>query len=292
MSIRRKFSSSRDKGFEVTTDISLDAPFASARLKVKRAYKHIDELEGWLRNIIKGNIDTVIAHKQAHPDEVDSTVMVRRPDGYSIETKLMIGDAAHNLRSALDHVAYTIVLAGRKDDPTMVYFPMQDSRQALIGSRDYGFIERVAPEAALVIADVIRPYKTGGDNRFWGLNQLDRIDKHRLLISSVLEAHSGAIAIKPEHEDDPPPIGPGPIYIVGARTTHPDGTVVDNRRPTRPGSPAYIHNQSNGYPTLKIVFGEGGAFEKQPVIPTLRQLAELVSGVIDTLEPLCFGEKP
>lgn len=44
----------------------------------------------------------------------------------------IIGDAVHNLRAALDHIACEIV--GRAEhDMTKIFFPMNDTRQALVG---------------------------------------------------------------------------------------------------------------------------------------------------------------
>ena len=50
---------------------------------------------------------------------------------------------------------------------------------------------------------------------------------------------------------------------------------------------AYFHNQRNGYPSVEIKFGKGEAFEDEPIIPTLRELAELVGSTIDKLEARC-----
>jgi hypothetical protein len=39
----------------------------------------------------------------------------------------------------------------------------------------------------------------------------------------------------------------------------------------------------------QISFGEGEVFENEPIIPTLYQLAKLVSGVVETLEAYIEG---
>jgi hypothetical protein len=91
------------------------------------------------------------------------------------------------------------------------------------------------------------------------------------------------MAIRPEDEDDPPPCGPGTIYGI-PRVTNADGVVICEERDPRPGSKAWLHNQQNGYATVEILFGKGEVFEKQPIIPTLRELAQLVAGVVDALE--------
>ncbi len=264
--------------------------FDGARLKVKRAYKHIDELETWLNSIVQSNIDTARAYKDKIPGSESDHVHVVRPQGFSECVSPIVGDAVHNLRTALDFIASAIVNAGGKVDPTKSYFPIQNTRKALVHSSEYGFIEGVSAGLALIIADVIKPYKTGGDARFWALNQLDRMDKHRVLVPSIVESFHAVIAIREEDEDNPPSIGPGAIFMLGGCTTK-EGVVVSVAREPRVGTKAYIHNQNNGYATVNVMFAKGDAFKNQSIVPTLRELAELVSGVVDTFETFCFGKK-
>jgi len=253
--------------------------FLGPRLKVKRAYKHIDELETWLRDLVQSNIDSTRAHKDANPGSESDTLVISRPSGYSVEVGLIVGDAIHNLRAALDLVASAIIIAGN-GDASKVYFPLGDTRQTLVGSAHYRLIESVAPDLATIIADIIKPYKTGGNPNFWALNRLDRMDKHRVLIPTIANACQHIVAIGPKQEDDPPAARPGAIYMIC-------GTTTQESRAPRVGSAAYLHNQRSGYGTIEIGFGEGEAFENEPIIPTLRQLAQLVSGVIDSLESHC-----
>lgn len=261
--------------------------FYGARLKVKRAYKHIVELEEWLDCIIKENVDATSAHRDRNPEHPRMPVFILRPQEYFEVLYTAIGDAIHNLRTALDFAASAVVFSGGKDDPTKSYFPMQNTRDSLIRSREYGMIERVIPELALKIADVIKPYKTGGDGRFWALNQLDRMDKHRLLVPIFAQSSIHNVAICDIHEDDPPPAPPGSTYVICQVIR--DGIVIQESREPRPGTKAYEHNQNNSYVAVMILFPKGEIFENEPVIPTLRQLAQLVAGVIDIFEATCLG---
>jgi hypothetical protein len=264
----------------------MQVSFRGSRLKVKRAYKHIEELETWLRDLVQSNINTAMSYKDRNPGSESYTINIQRPVGFSEDVAPIVGDAVHNLRASLDHIASAIVIAGRKDDPAIAYFPLQDTRQSLVKSPDYGLIERVAPDLALEIADVIKPYKTGGDSRFWSLNRLDRMDKHRLLIPTLTESGHRISAIREDQEDNPPSAPPGAIFML-CGITAPDGTVTQVAREPRIGTRAYIHNQRNGYPSVEIKFGKGEAFEDKPIIPTLRELAELVGSTIDKLEARC-----
>jgi hypothetical protein len=265
---------------------TMEISFKGPKLKVKRAYKHIAELEAWIGDIIQSNADAILAHKNNTPGSESDMVTVVRPSGFSECVAPIVGDIAHNLRAALDLAASAIV-AAHGEDPSNTYFPFSDTRQRLIGSKSYRLIEGVAPDLALIIADVIKPYETD-DSRLWALNRLDRMDKHRVLIPTVTTSHHLTIAIREEDEDDPPPAPPGSIYMI-PMVLNSGGFFESEGRAPRPGSKAYIHNQRNGYPTVEIAFGKGEVFEGEPIIPTLRQLADLVGGVIDTLEAHCQG---
>jgi hypothetical protein len=221
----------------------MQVSFRGSRLKVKRAYKHIEELETWLRDLVQSNINAVMSHKDQNPGSESHTVLVQRPIGFSEDVAPIVGDAVHNLRATLDLIASAIVIAGREDDPALAYFPLYDTRQALVNSPEYGLIERVAPDLALEIADVIKPYKTGGDSRFWALNRLDRMDKHRVLIPTLTESGYRVIAIREDYEDNPPGATPGAIFMLCGIIAA-DGTVIQVAREPRIGTRAYIHNRA------------------------------------------------
>jgi hypothetical protein len=257
--------------------------FYGPKLKVKRAYKHINELETWLAAINEINADAARSYKDANPGGGSHSVLVKHPPDYADCVSVIVGDAVHCLRTALDFSASSIVAAyGDNPERPPMYFPMGDTRDGFVATAEYRRIERAMPLLAVVLADIIQPYKTGNP-LFWALNRLDRMDKHRVLVPTVANAMSVVVMIREDQEADPPPIGPGGIYAIGGRTRA-DGTIVSVAREVRPGTKAYIHNQNNGYPQVDIRFGKGEAFEDEPIIPTLRQLAELVTGVVETLE--------
>ena len=47
---------------------------------------------------------------------------------------------------------------------------------------------------------------------------------------------------------------------------------------------ARMHITNYGYPSFNVFLPQGSAFEGQPLIPTLHQLAQIVSGIIQTIE--------
>lgn len=164
--------------------LSLMARIDGVRLKIERAKKHIRDLDSEIRIFIESKPYTI--GTKPHPVAqiryttlfVDSVKTV--PDPIS----LIIGDAVHNLRSALDHLAWQLVEAGGGIPNRDTYFPVCQGSQ---GAQQYataigkGEIQKMRPGAEKVLSSV-QPYVTG-DNTLWIIHELDRIDKHRLLIA-------------------------------------------------------------------------------------------------------------
>jgi hypothetical protein len=95
-----------------------------------------------------------------------------------VEIALIAGDAIQNLVSALDHLAYQLVMVGSNDNPPnrkWIYFPIADDA-AKYESKKLIRIEG-ARESAIKAIDALKPYK-GGNDRLWALYRLNSIDKH------------------------------------------------------------------------------------------------------------------
>jgi len=118
----------------------------------------------------------------------------------------MLGDAIHNLRTALDHLAYRLVSVGPKPHwRGKVYFPIADSAEEFV-SRIGGIKKRLRHDAVKPLA-AIKAYRGGAGEILWQLNELDIIDKHRLLlpvdpqnvVHSMSPREVGIISRSPSH---------------------------------------------------------------------------------------------
>src|ERR1700677_3025165 len=147
-----------------------------ARLKIERAKKHIAELDA-SRLTSLGSKD-YFGIPKFNPSE-DRTVFILEDLPEIPESSgAILGDAAHNLRTALDYLACELVRGSGKEPGGGVYFPISNSAneyEAESGGRTKG-----VPDEAKKIIDSIHPY-FGGNNLLWALHQLDRVDKHRLV---------------------------------------------------------------------------------------------------------------
>jgi hypothetical protein len=148
-------------------------------LKVTSASWHLDGLKAALEEYY-GSVPIVIS-RQAKP-EVGRRILridLRAPND---DVYLLAGDFAHNLRSALDHLVYALIVHSTRElpDSSQVQWPVQ-------ARRDDGAFARqttgVPPVAAAVIKS-LQPYLEGPgeaykESALWQLHKLDVIDKHR-----------------------------------------------------------------------------------------------------------------
>ena len=171
--------------------------------------------------------------------------MVKRPKGFSLQLGPMIGDAIHNLRAALDTVAWAIVRAagGTEKQLDKLYFPLCPDA-ALPKSWHYKTICAAVPETGPIIADFVRGYKAAPECDLWALNQLDRIDKHRLVTPTVTQSSGKMVAMRKEDEDDPPSIQRGAIYSIPQEVV--DG-IPSTKEAFRHDSKAFERNQKSGF---------------------------------------------
>lgn len=110
------------------------------------------------------------------------------PPVISPDAELTFGDCIHNLRSALDHLAYQLVVLNKRTPGNKTFFPIHD-RPPRTGVkhlwRKRPLVRDVSVKAYRLIESV-QPYKRGNiGGRLAELRDLDNIDKHRHLLVTV-----------------------------------------------------------------------------------------------------------
>jgi len=106
---------------------------------------------------------------------------LRVADDVPSKVSVIFGDVVHNLRSALDDLAWQLSLACGGEPNRSTAFPVFDEIPADLGAE----IARRVPSASAEIVDTIRglePYRGGKGTKVWQIHQLNIIDKHRLLV--------------------------------------------------------------------------------------------------------------
>lgn len=231
----------------------------SPRLKAQRANQHINELMDLVQPLAPSLYEIVI--------ETNILPLNMRDRGYKLTYRpkqpipetlaLIIGDAIHNLRASLDHLASAII---RTQDPdAKPYFPVTQDRQKLPESGSLAQMEAALPGSRDVLLDKIRPVNSGKDH-LWAFSVLDIEDKHNLVIPVVTIADIRNINVT---------CGTNRIAM-GACSNNaakPFTLVRTNEKMTAQGDPETIVN---------VEFGDGTALKGYPVIPTLLDIAKIV----------------
>lgn len=154
--------------------------FDSAFLKIKRARKHVDDLEAEVDNFWSSG--HCLINKVEPSRSIAARYQITRIDKLPETIPLIVGDAAHNIRSALDHFAFAAVQNPNRNTTFPIWskpnVPTPEEWLKTVKDK----LRRASPELLQAIQQ-LEPWETGDDSHVWAIHELDRVDKHRLLIS-------------------------------------------------------------------------------------------------------------
>lgn len=249
-------------------------------LKVDRAVYHIKELETATKRYLDSNPHSVV--RKTDPQTGDYSFRLQVHKEIPMAWSAPIGDAVHNLRSALDHLMVELVLANVGTVTDATEFPIFQSLHAY-STKAAGKVMG-ASQPAIDLIDAAKPYK-GGNDGLWLIHKLDIIDKHRALVSAFgAFTEATTVGIR-----DPAYVLPKWELGAGIRLT----VKFAKRCPLHDGEelyriPASAIGKVDDNPTFKIeiAFNEPGVIECEPIFPLLGDLAELVKSVIMTFDHL------
>lgn len=254
------------------------------RAKIARANKHISDLEAEIQKLWSRKPYAVVAEEEAATG--DKVYRVRVRENPHPEWGAIAGDAAHNLRSAFDLLVWQLVLANNGSPGRYTMFPVGDSAKKYEsgGRRN---IKGVSASAKKAI-DALKPYN-GGNDALWRLHRLDANDKHQLL-AVMGAAHQNIVVdftatIADLMKDVPmPPPKLKPLALRPADRQFPleDGDEIFRIRKAARGSKL----DDNVKFTFEVAISDGEVVEGEPVIPTLRHIADYTEGVIEGFAPL------
>jgi hypothetical protein len=161
------------------------------RLKLVRAQKHLDEVKALIEKNTLGECVIVPEKDFEHRVTILRVSLSPKPDP---EISAISGDALFDLRSALDHVVWQLVLANASNTPTVSnQFPITTSAKEFAEAIDRKRLRGVSPKAAALI-ESLQPYQAGNEP-LGTLNTLHNIDKHRTLnVVTVVADNSELVA--------------------------------------------------------------------------------------------------
>jgi hypothetical protein len=257
-------------------------PLAGVRIKIERAKRHVHELEAEIRAFHDRRPYAIIRYDDPKTGDLVYAVRIKErvPEGFSG----IIGDVVHNLRAALDQLAWQLVIANGQQPERRTGFPIAGSVNKF-KSDAAGKIKGVSARAYRLIRR-LKPYK-GGREFFWRIHELDRLDKHKSIVPVGSAYASVTLVSRMQVPWQDEPIEFPPIALRPANRSYPlkDGTPLYVIRPAARQNPA-IDDEPKF--TFDVAFGEGQIVDGQPVLPALQQLIDLTEKTVGIVGRRCF----
>jgi hypothetical protein len=247
---------------------SLHQTFKNARLKIERGERHIREYVQTIIAFLKTDFCKVTIEDDSETG--DYLVKVDATASYPPELPTIIGDAVHNLRTALDYV----IVDFTGINPDWITLPAARERHELEASERYKAIRRDLPDFADFILDEIQPY-AGGKFKVWELGKLDSIDKHKLLIPITKVSTLLRLDVKDER---------------GNRITDTFISVEEGTVWKFPSGGRKIKVNHKGHAGIDICFGHETPFPGLPVLEVLPDLSKMTLQALEALELFCLEE--
>ncbi len=222
-------------------------PFSQPRQKLARAAWHIRSLEDATREYFETDWYTCDFGRK--PDGQYSLKVVVR--GSPRDFGVIVGDAVHNLRAALDLAAVEVV-ARNGGNTKNVYFPFADAAENLEEMIKRRNFHRASAEDQDALRE-LQPF-AGGNNLLRSLHDLDIQDKHHSLIPHAAFMTTPKVSVKTDANGNPFGFAEGKLELE-----------VD----------------PNEKPVVKFTFPEDSVFANEEVVAVLQQLHEHVSAIVD-----------
>jgi len=237
--------------------------FRGPRLKIERAKQHIGDLHARLCALSTTDYHRLSVERD--PNTGDHLLAFEITQPLPDDVALIVGDAIHNLKSALDFAINDVVFEKTGKRSRHTKFPVYDSRSDLVVALNGGTIRPASETIANLLLDGIKPYK-GGNDAIWAIHDLNIQDKHALLLPVIQIASLLDVCAEDER---------GNRILNGSLIT------VTGRVSVSFAATTKIKITNHGKATFAIFFDKGLPVEGHNVIETLRTFTEVVGGVID-----------
>jgi hypothetical protein len=157
-----------------------------AGLKLAWADQRIRDLKALTEPVADAATKSIVREDDGDPTKL--VYRVTEVPALPAAVPLLIGDIVHAIRSAFDHLAYQLVLADGKTPIDSSYFPMHGDRLNKKGNpRTITIAPGIKRQDILDALERVQPYHGADpwDDQLYAINQLDIIDKHRVLLAAV-----------------------------------------------------------------------------------------------------------
>jgi hypothetical protein len=252
-------------------------PFQGPRLKVRRAYNHLRELH----SVMSEYEQRLNIHYE--PTLEDKTLAEVHFSEQPPEcVPLIIGDTAHNLRSALDIMICDIARVQGKSSQRLK-FPFAETPEKYEEIISNGEVRRLGDDVQKYLRS-LKAYKDGNTD-LRGLHDLDILDKHVLVIPtftlSWAEHDMARLVLDGLRETDPDKAANiNLVYAGGGIATT---TLLGHRDKISIGSDGRPYAQHVAE-QLTVLFAQPGhPFSGQHVLKTLHHLVKVVDQIVEAV---------
>jgi hypothetical protein len=246
-----------------------------SKVKIERARKHLQELTTAIKEFFASNPFSVIYEDEAETGDRVYLIKINRQ--IPVEWGAIIGDIIHNARTALDLLAWQMVLANGGTPNKRTKFPISSNAQEF-EKRDIKHLSSASDKAIQFIRD-LKPYQ-GGNESLWKLHCLDITDKHRLILAVGAAFRHVEITTNVKVPWQGKPIEFPPIAIRPADRLFP---LIDGAKVFRIEAQARTEGTSQDYFrfAFDIAFGDGEIVKGESVLPILQNLCNDVAQILD-----------
>jgi hypothetical protein len=249
--------------------MAMNTNIGHAVLKVNRANKHIADVKEAFRALEESYTSTI----QRNPDTGIQEVVHAIP---SLELALqelspIVGDAVHNLRSALDIAWYSTILRLLPDKISdWTKFPVKETRKGVEDALHGIEVDTRCSTLFEYIMFQIQPYKGGHNSAVFVLNELDILDKHMIPLELASRAHVRGISTRDKN---------GQTWRGTSMLTKNTGISVTSFEEG-------MEIEDKGKLTVTVSLKQAGSFEPLPVPDLLKTLAQYTLFVVKGLEAI------
>jgi len=252
----------------------------SAVLKIDRASKGVRELNKLFR---ERRPFTYVVETNTHTCQ--RATFAKKNKAVIDEAAILSGEIVHNLRSALDHAYWEIVapFAAGKREEKKIQFPFCETAARLEETVKSRLADRVSPRFFKALVDLKPHGEAGGNELLYLVDELDILDKHRLLIPTGDYTRIPEASIRAQIPDFPTNIGiDGAVFgnnrrDIGWDTSRHILSQIDLGMP-RP--PTLNQFEKEIDVPVDIVFVIGKKRPSRPVIPTLDAMVDVTRETI------------
>jgi hypothetical protein len=157
------------------------ALFKTARLKIKRANEHIADFNRQIADLRSPERQCIT--REINPQTGDQFLHYDFKSPLPLDDlALVIGDAVHNLKTAIDHGWHTLLSAFVPALAKKSSFPVDISKHQLESRLRGVEIHTICPNLFRFVVQDLSPYSEGGNSVLCAIHYLDIRDKHKLLV--------------------------------------------------------------------------------------------------------------